>query len=144
MTITIQRLIITMFRSLDQAQIAHAHRMAAMSVYITNLSFNHFENAHVIAHFQVISLEYKPPHLKLVRGKLLNEAYSTVKSKMYQKLNACNHLSFFTDETINIRKERVINLCCHVSSFVTSNGGDYHLKAVFEVADKMTTAVQVD
>ncbi len=56
-------------------------------------------------------------------------------------LNNCNHLSFFIDETINIRKERVINLCCHVSSF---NENDFHLKATVEVAEKMNAVVQVE
>jgi hypothetical protein len=58
-----------------------------------------------------------------------------------QMLNNCNHLSFFIDEMINIRKERVINLCCHVSSF---NDEDFHLKTIIEVAKKMSAVVQAE
>jgi hypothetical protein len=56
-------------------------------------------------------------------------------------LNNCNHLSFFIDEIVNIQKERVINLCCHVSSF---NEDDFHLKATVKVAEKMNAVVQVE
>jgi hypothetical protein len=135
-----RQLFITAFiRSLSQAQIAHAHRAIAMSLYMTNLSFNHFENLYVIAHHQVLNSSYKSSNHKLVSEKLLNEAYETIKNKIKQKLNACNHLSFFIDETINIRKERVINLCCHVF-----NEKEFHLKAMIEVAEIMSASVQAE
>jgi hypothetical protein len=136
---SVQLSITSLFRPLTPAQIAHAHGAAAMSVYMTNLPFNHFENAYVIAHHQALSPSYKPPNRKLVAGKLLNEAYDTVKSKVVQVLKSCNYLSFFTDETVNIRKERVINLCCHVP-----NVGCFHLKATTGVAKKMSAAVQAE
>ena len=141
---SIQLPITTMIRPLSQSQIAHAHREAAMSVYMTNLPFNHFENPYVIAAFQALSPGYKPPHARLMAGRLLDEAYETVKFKINQELNACNHLSFFTDETANIRKERVINLCCHVPTSVTSSGGGFQLKADVGVAEKMTAVVQAE
>jgi hypothetical protein len=142
--ISTQLSITFLIRSLSQAQVAQAYRAAAMSVYMTNLSFNHFENSYVIAHHQALSPGCKPSHHKLVRNKLLDETYETVKLKVIQKLNASKYLSFFTDETINIRKERIINLCCHVSSTVTSNEGGFHLKATAGVAEKMSAAVQAE
>ncbi len=54
-------------------------------------------------------------------------------------LKSCNYLSFYTAETINIRKERVIDLCCHVL-----NEKDFHLKASIEVAEKMSAVVQAE
>ncbi len=93
---------------------------------------------------QALSFDYKSPNRKLLAGKLLDEAYETVKIKVNQMLNSCNHLSFFTDETVNIRKERIINLCCHVPSSATSNGGGFHLKAMTGVAEKMSAAVQAE
>ncbi len=136
---SVQLLITSLIRPLTQAQIAHAHRAAAMFVYMTNLSFNHFENSYVIAHHQALNSGYKSPNHKLVGGKLLNEAYETVKCKIKQKMNACNHLSFFIDETSNIRKKRVINLCCHVF-----NEGGFHLKAMTEIAEIMSASVQAE
>jgi hypothetical protein len=138
---TVQLPITSLIRPLSQAQITVAHRAAAMSIYMTNLPFNHFENAYVLAHHQALCSSYKPPTRKLVAGKLLNEAYEIVKLQVMQVLNSCNHLSFFTDETANIRKERVINLCCHVPS---SNGGGFHLKATAGVAEKMNAVVQAE
>ncbi len=139
-----QSLIIFLIRSLNQAQVVHAHRAAAMSVYMTNLSFNHFENSYVIAHYQALNSNYTSSNRKLVRDKLLNEIYETIKIKVDQQLNVCKYFSFFTDETVNIRKERIINLCCHVSSSVTSNERNFHLKAMIEIAEKMSAAVQVE
>jgi hypothetical protein len=136
---SMQLLITSLFRSLISAQIAHAHRAAAMSVYMTNLSFNHFENAYVIAYHQALSSSYKSSNRKLVAEKLLNEVYDTVKFKVDQVLKSCNYLSFFTDETANIRKERVINLCCHVL-----NKRRFHLKATIEIAEKMNAVVQAE
>lgn len=140
----IQLPITPLIRPLNQAQVAHAHRAAAMSVFMTNLPFNHFENPYVIAHHQALHPGYKPPHHKLVGGKLLDDAYETVKLKVNQQLDACSYLNFFTDETANIKKERVINLCCHVPSSATSRGGGFHLKAMAGIAETMTAAVQAE
>jgi hypothetical protein len=136
--------ITTLIRPLNQAQVALTHRTAAMSIYMTNLPFNHFENPYVIAHHQALNPNYKPPHHKLVAERLLNEIYEMVKSKMYKKLNACNYLNVFTDETTNIRKKRVINLCCHVPPSTSSNEGGFQLKASVKVTEKMTAIVQAE
>jgi hypothetical protein len=79
---SVQLLITSLFRPLISAQIAHAHRATAMSVYMTNLSFNHFENAYVIAHHQALSSSYRSSNRKLLAGKLLNEVYDIVKFKV--------------------------------------------------------------
>jgi hypothetical protein len=138
---TVQLFIISLIRLLSQAQITVVHRAAAMFIYMTNLSFNHFENSYVLTHHQALCSSYKSFSRKLVTDKLLNEIYEIVKLQVMQMLNSCNHFSFFIDETINIRKERVINLCCHVSSF---NDESFHLKAIIEVAEKMSAVVQAE
>jgi hypothetical protein len=139
-----QLLIITLIRSLNQAQVALTHRTTAMFIYMTNLPFNHFENSYVIAHHQALNPNYKPPHHKLVVERLLNEIYEMIKFKMYKKLNACNYLNVFTDETINIRKKRVINLCCHVPSSISFNEDKFQLKASVRVIERMTAIVQAE
>jgi hypothetical protein len=90
----------------------------------------------VIAHHQILQSDYKSSNRKLVNEKLLNEIYETIKQRIIKKLNVCNHFNFFIDETINIRKERVINFCCHVSS-----KKEFHLKATIEIAEKMNAIV---
>ena len=114
----------------SQAQITYTYRAAAMSIYMTNLPFNHFGNSYVIVHHQALNPGYKPPHYKLVEGKLLNEAYETVGFKVIQELNAYNYLRFFTDETTNIRRERVIDFCCHVYSLSPSITNEQRKKGI--------------
>ena len=140
----VQPVITNMIRLLNQAQIIPAHRAAAMSVYMTNLPFNHFESSYVIIHHQTLNPSYKSPHSGLLAGRLLNEAYEITKSKINAILNAFKHLSFFTDETTNIRKKRIINLCCHVPPSVILKGGSFQLKAVANVTEKMTAVVQAE
>jgi hypothetical protein len=136
---SIQLFIISLIRSMTQAQIAHTYRAIAMFVYMTNLLFNHFENSYVIAYHQVFNSKYKFSNYTLVRENLLNEVYETIKCKIKQKINVCNYLSFFIDETSNIRKKRVINLCCHVF-----NKKEFHLKTMIEIAEIMNANVQTE
>jgi hypothetical protein len=137
--ISTQLFITSLIRSLNQAQIAQVHRAIVMFIYMIKLSFNHFENSYVIIHHQILQSDYKSSNRKLVNEKLLNEAYETIKQRVIKKLNACNHLNFFIDETISIRKERVINFCCHVFS-----KREFYLKATIEIAEKMNAIVQIE
>ena len=81
-----------------------------MIVYMTNIFFNHFKNLYVIEFFKLMQSNYKFFSKTLIAEKLLNETYKTVKNQMMQRLNVFNHLNFFIDKTINIRKKRIINL----------------------------------
>jgi len=128
-------------RPLSAAVIKALHRTAAMAVYMSNLSFNHYENPYVRAHEQVFHSNYIPPSHTAMAGVLLDEAYQTVKSKIDSMLTG-HYLNFFSDESTNIRKERVINLCVHVPKTATSGGGGFHLKAEAEVAEIMNAKTQ--
>lgn len=141
---TIQLPISSLLRPLSQGQLNQIHRANAMAVYMTNIPFNHYENPYVVASYKSLHPSYKPPSRKLLAGKLLDDAYETVKTRVMEQLNVCNQLNFFTDETANIRKERVINFCCHVPSLTLSRGGGFHLKSVAGLAEKMTAAVQAE
>lgn len=126
---------------LPDNHIALLHRTAAMSVYMTNLPFTHFENPYVSAHEKAFYPQYTPPSHNLLAGPLLDEAYNIVKAEVDNKLLA-RDLNFFTDETGNIRKERVINFCCHVPPSATSTGGGFHIKAETGVAETMDAKTQ--
>ena len=114
-----------------------------MSVYMMNLSFNHFENLYVIAYHEALISSYKSSHAKLVVEKLLNEIYEIIKMKVSKRLKTARHFSFFINEITNIRKKQMINLCCHVSSFVTFKEDSFQLKADTNIVEKMTAIVQV-
>ena len=110
-----------------------------MTAYMTNISFNHFENPYVIESFKLLHFDYKSLNRNLIAEKLLNETYKAMKLQMMQRLNVCNYLNFFTDEMTNIRKKRIINLCCHLSS-----DEKFHIKITAELADKIDIAVQIE
>lgn len=111
---------------------------------MTNISFNHYENLYVVDSYKTLHPGYKSPTRKHIAGKLLDEAYKTVKSQIMQRLDACKYLNFFTDETANIRKERVINFYYHVPVSETSQGGGFYLKTVARLANKMDGITQGD
>ena len=110
-----------------------------MTEYMTNISFNHFENSYVIESFKLLHFNYKFFNRSLIAEKLLNEIYETMKLQIMQRLNVCNYRNFFTDETINIRKKRIINLCCHLFS-----DEKFHIKIIVEFADKIDVAIQIE
>ena len=114
-------------------QVLRLHRTAAMACYMTNLPFNHWEDPYVRDHERQLHAGYVPPSHAQLAGPLLEWAYSTVKEKVDRILRASD-LNFFTDETTNIRKERVINFCCHVPKSATATGGGFHLKAEVGIA----------
>ena len=141
---SIQISITSMIRPFSQSQVDQIHRANAMIVYMTNILFNHYENSYVIESYRLLHSGYKFFYRKLIAERLLDETYETIKFQVMKRLNACNHLNFFIDETANIRKERVINFCCHVPSSNFSLGGRFHLKAIAEVSEKMDAATQAD
>lgn len=134
-----QKFITSMIRFISPVQIAQLHRANVMAVYMTNIPFNYFENSYVIEFFRLLHAGYKSFNRNLLAERLLNETYKAIKLQVMQRLNVCNHLNFFIDETINIRKERIINLCCHVFS-----DKGFHLKAVAELIEKINAATQTE
>lgn len=85
-----------------QTQLVQIYRTNVMIVYITNISFNHYENFYVIELFKLLHFAYKFFNRKVIAEKLFDEAYETIKFQIMNCLNICNHFNFFIDETINI------------------------------------------
>ena len=48
-----------------------------------------------------------------------------------------HYLNFFSDESTNIQKKRVINLCVHVSKTATSKEEKFHLRIEVDVTETM-------
>jgi len=75
--------------------------MTAMTVYISNLSFNHYENLYVQAHEHIFHTQYTSFSHLIMTVVLLNEIYQMIKMKIDSML--MNHyLNFFSDELTNI------------------------------------------
>jgi len=112
-----------------------------VTVYMINLSFNHYENSYVQAHEQIFHTNYISFLHMTMTEVLLNEIYQTVKSKIDSMLTD-QHLNFFSDESINIQKKRVINLCVHISKTATFEEEEFHLKTEVEVIEIMNAKTQ--
>lgn len=52
------------------------------------------------------------------------------------------YLNFFSDESANIKKERVINLCVYAPKTTTCTGEGFHLKVEAGVAETMDARTQ--
>ncbi len=64
---------------------------------------------------------------------------------MKSKINSMlieHYLNFFSNESINIRKKRIINLCVHVSKTTTSEEEEFHLKTKVKVTEIMNVKTQ--
>ncbi len=72
---------------------------------------------------------------------LLNEIYQTMKAKIDSMLMS-HYLNFFSDESTNIRKKKVINLCVHVSKTATSKEEEFHLRVEVDVTKTMNAKTQ--
>ena len=117
------------------------HQTVTMTIYMINLSFSHYENSYIQAHEQVFHTNYISFLHTTMTEVLLNEIYQTVKSKINSMLTD-QHLNFFSDESINIQKKRVINLCMHISKTATSEEEEFHLKTEVEVIEIMNAKTQ--
>ena len=138
---SIQTILDANIRSLAVDVAKRLHQTATMTVYMFNLSFNHYENSYVRAHEQAFYSQYTPSSHTIMAEVLLNEAYQTMKAKIDSMLMS-HYLNFFSDESTNIRKERVINLCVHVSKTATSKEEEFHLRVEVDVTETMNAKTQ--
>lgn len=102
-----QQQITTVVRSSPQKRAEHWARVAK-AVYMTNLPFSHYENRYVAAHLHGLDSSFKAPSHGALVGHLLDQCYEEVKDKLDARLRAPRFLNFYTDESNNIRKNRVI------------------------------------
>jgi len=72
---------------------------------------------------------------------LLNETYQTMKTKINSMLMS-HYLNFFSNESTNIRKKRIINLCVHVLKTVTSKEEEFYLRVEVDVTEIMNAKTQ--
>ena len=59
-----------------------------MTIYMSNLSFNHYENKYVKDHFHYVNLKYTLSNHKALSDHILNDCYDTVYGKVNRELQS--------------------------------------------------------
>lgn len=99
----------------------------AKPVYMTNLLFSHYENKYVAAYLYGLDSSYKASSHSAFVGHLLDQCYEKVKGKVNARLCTPRFLNFHTDESNNIRKNRVINYLAHAPKGCGTEGGCFYI-----------------
>ena len=121
-----QQQITTVVRSSPQKKTEHWAR-AAKVVYMTNLPFSHYENKYVATCIHSLDRSYEAPFHGALGGHLVDQYYEEVKNKVDARLRALQFLNFYTDESNNIRKDRIINFLAHAPKRCGTEGGCFYI-----------------
>lgn len=89
------------------------NRMAAMALYKTGGGFSNFEDEDYAAFLHRLNPAYKIPSARLFSGRLLDEAYDTVRGELQVVLDKCTYFNFVTDGSSNKRHDCIVNLSIH-------------------------------
>ncbi len=116
---------------------------AAKAVYMTNLLFSHYENKYVAAHLHCLDSLYKAPSHGALVGHLLDQCYEKVKDKVDARLRAPRFLNFYTDESNNIRKDRVINFIAHAPKECVTERSHFYIHFESNIARTIDAKTQV-
>lgn len=138
-----QLFIVFNIRFFSQMQIIETNQTIVMIVYISNFFFNHYKNFYVFVHKQIFQSKYKFSSKRIIVNEYLKKAYENVKTKINVQLNICFYFNFFIDETINIRKKQMINLCFHVFFTAIISEKNFHIKTKIEIARTITVRIQI-
>ena len=79
----------------------------AMAVYMNNRPFTSYDDQWTNQALGEFNLDIKYPSRKELAGPLLQEAFTQVKSQVTKKIFTAPGLNLITDESSNIRKERI-------------------------------------
>ncbi len=136
-----QQQITTMVRSNPQKR-AERWARTAKAVYMTNLSFSHCETKYVAAHLHGLDSSYKAPSHGALVDHLLDLCCEEVKDKVDALLCTPQFLNFYTDESNNIRKDRVINFLAHAPKRYGTEGGCFYIHSESNSARTMDAKTQ--
>lgn len=128
-----QQQITTAICSSLQKRAEHWARMAK-AVYMTNLPFIHYENKYIVAHLHGLDSSHKPPSYNTPVGHLLDQYYEKTKNKVDAQLCAPRFLNFYTDESNNICKNRVINFLTHTPKSCGTKRGCFYIYSKYNGA----------
>jgi hypothetical protein len=83
-------------------------------VIMDNLPFNTFDrNKDLSKFFTIINPSIRLPRRKQLASKYLDDVYNDVSAHVKALINRQNLINFISNKSTNIRKERVLNLCCY-------------------------------
>ena len=100
-----------------------------MAIYMNNLLFNYYENKYVLDHFHYVNFKYTLPNHKTLSNHILNDCYNTVYEKINRKLRSLRWLNLYTNESNNIKRQRVINFLTHAPLEYDSEGECFYIKS---------------
>lgn len=132
-----QQQITTVVCSSPQKRAEHWAR-AATAVYMTS----QYENKYVAAHLHGLDSSYKAPSHGALVGHLLDQCYEDVNDKVDARLRAPRFLNFYTDESNNIRKDRVINFLAHTPKGCGTKGRCFYIHSESNGAKTMDAKTQ--
>lgn len=138
-----QQTLPTLVAAMPQTKADHWKR-AGMAVFMNNLPFNHYENQYVRDHLYHINSKYFVPDHKALSGHILNECYGTVYNKVAKQLQAARWLNFYTDESNNIRRQRVINFLAHAPPGCGTDGGCFYINSEINGSKTMDAGAQLE
>lgn len=138
-----QQTLTNLVATMPQTKAEHWNR-AGMAVYMNNLPFGHYEDKYVRDHPFHINPKYLPPERKALSGHILAECYRVVYSKVEIRLRAPRWLNFYTDESDNIRRERVINFLAHAPPGCGTDGGCFYWNSEVNGAKTMDAETQLE
>ena len=129
--------------AMPQTKADHWKR-ARMAIFMNNLPFSHYENQYVKDHLHYINPKYVAPHHTALSDHILNKCYGAIYNKMEKRLQATRWLNFYTDESDNIRKQRVINFLAHVPPGCDTDGGCFYINSETNGFRTMNTEAQLN
>ena len=142
-TTVTQQTLLNLVAAMPQTKTDHWKR-AGMAIYISNLPFGHYEDPYVREHLYHINNKYVAPDRKALSGHILNECYGDIYSKVELRLKAARWLNFYTDESNNIRRERVINFLAHAPPGCGTDGGCFYINSEVNRSKTMDAATQLE
>ncbi len=136
-----QQQITTIVRPCPQKRAEYLAR-AAKAVYMTNLPFSHYKNKYIAAHLHGLDSSCKALSHDALVGHLLDQCYEEVKDEVNARLRAPRFLNFYTDESNNIRKDRLINFLVHLPKGCGIEGGCFYIHSESNGARTMDAKTQ--
>ena len=91
-------------------------RKFALGTYMANLPFNIWSNKFLRAAILDIHNKIKLPDEKQLSGTLLDTVYGDTAAKVIPLVQNSRHINLVMDESSNIKRQRVMNLCASVPS----------------------------
>ena len=99
-------------------------RKLALSTYMANLSYRTWSNPWIIDALHDIHDKVKLPDRKALATSLLDEVYADTSAKVMPLITAATEVNLVMDESTNIQRNRIMNLCANIPTY-----GAFYIKS---------------